>query len=152
MIFFKFARFNSNKNSHKQNEHEALNRIKQSKILTRHSAIVFHCITDLCCLINLESFFVRWAAVNGPPCVSSSDPSNDKSAASGDGDCLGVTVDSGTVLAMSVSLRTLHWLLPYFFWFIRSPILPRMLVVLLLRNERDRWGLWGSDAGLAPNC
>lgn len=47
------------------------------------------------------------------------------------GDNLGVTVDNGTAFAMSVSLRTDHELPPNLFRFIRSPILPWLLYVLV---------------------
>lgn len=100
------------------------------------STVVF-----LCLLMRLLNRCVLWAQVSGSSrsnCTNSSWRTS--MGFSTLGLCFGVTVLSGTALAMRVSLRTLQLEPPYFFMFIKSPMLPRTMLL-------DNWKFVLETAG-----
>lgn len=106
-------------------------------------------IIRLCFLISLLSLWVLWAQVSTFPEIgnSSCGSSSRSSMLLSTGEfCFVVTVLNGTAFAIRVSLRTLQLDPPYFFMFIKSPMLPLTLLLPSWRFVRDKAGECGSDS------
>lgn len=108
-------------------------------------------IIRFCFLMSLLSLWVLWAQVKGFPEIENSSCSSSSRSSSTLFSicefCFAVTVLNGTAFAIRVSLRTLQLDPPYFFIFIRSPMLPlTLLLPSCWRFVRDKAGECGSDS------